>query len=128
MNNPDIDWVPEKWEESVNSVLDNAYTYGRTAISEGVRFNNLLFFLILLRTCYRFISSFNQIRGLVKDLEPSKAEQMEKKVLELWDRLYQAWMMSNADPNLVGPVVDAGSAYYAWENFKESFGKMPLRE
>lgn len=43
MNNPDIDWVPEKWEESVNSVLDNAYTYGRSAISEGVR--NLLFLL-----------------------------------------------------------------------------------
>jgi len=38
MNNPDIDWVPEKWEESVNSVLDNAYTYGRSAISDGVRF------------------------------------------------------------------------------------------
>lgn len=102
MNNPDIDWVPEKWEESVNSVLDNAYTYGRTAISEG-------------------------IRGLVKDLEPSKAEQMEKKVLELWDRLYQAWMMSNVDPNFVGPTVDTESAYFAWENFKESFGKMPLQ-
>ncbi|EFN72400.1 Transmembrane protein C9orf5 [Camponotus floridanus] len=101
MNNPDIDWVPEKWEESVNSVLDNAYTYGRSAISEG-------------------------IRGLVKDLEPSKAEQMERKVLELWDRLYQAWMMSNADPNFVGPVVDTVSAANAWENFKESFGKMPL--
>ncbi|KMQ90197.1 transmembrane protein c9orf5 [Lasius niger] len=101
MNNPDIDWVPEQWEESVNSVLDNAYTYGRTAISEG-------------------------IRGLVKDLEPSKAEQMEKKVLELWDRLYQAWMMSNVDPNFVGPTVDTVSAYSAWENFKDSFGKMPL--
>ncbi|KYN00909.1 Transmembrane protein C9orf5 [Cyphomyrmex costatus] len=82
MSNPDIDWVPEKWEESVNSVLDNVYTYGRSAISDG-------------------------IRGLVKDLEPAKAEQMEKKVLELWDRLYQAWMMSNMDPNLVGPTVDA---------------------
>ncbi|GAB1868017.1 Transmembrane protein C9orf5 [Camponotus japonicus] len=101
MNNPDIDWVPEKWEESVNSVLDNAYTYGRSAISEG-------------------------IRGLVKDLEPSKAEQMERKFLELWDRLYQAWMMSNTDPNFVGPVVDTVSAANAWENFKESFGKMPL--
>jgi len=44
MNNPDIDWVPEKWEESVNSILDNAYTYGRTAISDGV--------------CKRFISFF----------------------------------------------------------------------
>ncbi|XP_018397233.1 PREDICTED: transmembrane protein 245 [Cyphomyrmex costatus] len=101
MSNPDIDWVPEKWEESVNSVLDNVYTYGRSAISDG-------------------------IRGLVKDLEPAKAEQMEKKVLELWDRLYQAWMMSNMDPNLVGPTVDAMSAYSAWESFKDSFGKTPI--
>ncbi|XP_012529068.1 transmembrane protein 245 isoform X2 [Monomorium pharaonis] len=101
MNNPDIDWVPEKWEESVNSVLDNAYTYGRSAISDG-------------------------IRNLVKDLEPAKAEQMEKKVLELWDRLYQAWMMSNEDPELVGPTVDVMSAYSAWESFKETFGKTPL--
>ncbi|KAL0116415.1 hypothetical protein PUN28_009802 [Cardiocondyla obscurior] len=38
MNNPDIDWVPEKWEESVNSILDNAYTYGQSAISDAVRF------------------------------------------------------------------------------------------
>ncbi|XP_012227122.1 transmembrane protein 245 isoform X2 [Linepithema humile] len=96
MNNPDIDWVPEKWEESVNSVLDNAYTYGRSAISDG-------------------------IRGLVKDLEPAKAEQMEIKVLELWDRLYQAWMMSNTE-NLVGPTVDIMSAYSAWESLKESLG------
>lgn len=38
MNNPDIDWLPEHWEDSVNSVLDNAYTYGRSAISDGVRY------------------------------------------------------------------------------------------
>lgn len=37
MNNPDIDWLPEQWEDSVNTVLDNAYTYGRSAISDGVR-------------------------------------------------------------------------------------------
>ncbi|KAL6267048.1 hypothetical protein P5V15_000124 [Pogonomyrmex californicus] len=99
MNNPDIDWVPEKWEESVNSVLDNAYTYGRSAISDG-------------------------IRGLVK--EPVKAEQMEKKVLELWDHLYQAWIMSNVDPNLVDPTADFTSVYSTWESFKENFGKTPL--
>lgn len=38
MNNSDIDWLPEEWEDSVNSVLDNAYTYGRSAISDGVRY------------------------------------------------------------------------------------------
>ncbi|XP_015514902.1 transmembrane protein 245 isoform X1 [Neodiprion pinetum] len=102
VNNADIDWVPEQWEDSVNSVLDNAYTYGRSAISDG-------------------------IKGLVKDMEPIKAEMMEKKVLELWDRLYQAWMMSNADPAMVGPTVDADAAYSVWESFKDSFGKAPLQ-
>uniref|UniRef100_V9IG83 Transmembrane protein C9orf5 n=2 Tax=Apis cerana TaxID=7461 RepID=V9IG83_APICE len=102
MNNPDIDWLPEHWEDSVNSVLDNAYTYGRSAISDG-------------------------IKGLVRDLDATKADQMEKKVLELWDRLYQAWMMSNVDSDLIGPTVDVTVAYSVWESFKESFGKTPLQ-
>ncbi|XP_011498566.1 PREDICTED: transmembrane protein 245 isoform X2 [Ceratosolen solmsi marchali] len=102
MNHPDIDWVPQQWEESVNSVLDNAYVYGRTAISDG-------------------------IRKFVKDLEPAKAEQMEKKVLELWDRLYQAWMMSNDNPNMIGPSVDVNAAFSVWESLTESIGKSPLQ-
>ncbi|XP_043255430.1 transmembrane protein 245 isoform X1 [Colletes gigas] len=102
MSNPDIDWLPEQWEDSVNSVLDNAYTYGRSAISDGVK-------------------------GLVKDLDPAKAEHMEKKVLELWDKLYQAWMMSNENPDQIGTAVDVTAAYSVWESFKESFGKTPLQ-
>ncbi|KAF3427624.1 hypothetical protein E2986_08370 [Frieseomelitta varia] len=102
LNNPDIDWLPEQWEDSVNSVLDNAYTYGRSAISDG-------------------------IKSLVKDLDAAKAEQMEKKVLELWDRLYQAWMMSTENPDLIGPTVDVTAAYSVWESLNESFEKPPLQ-
>ncbi|XP_014232142.1 transmembrane protein 245 isoform X1 [Trichogramma pretiosum] len=101
MNHPDIDWVPEQWEDSVNSVLDNAYMYGRGAISDG-------------------------IHKLVKDLEPNKAEHVEKKFLELWDRLYQAWMMSTNDEDMIGPTVNAHVAYSAWESIKDGFGKTPL--
>ncbi|XP_014609839.1 PREDICTED: transmembrane protein 245 [Polistes canadensis] len=101
INNPDIDWVPQEWEESVNSVLDNAYTYGRSAISDG-------------------------IRKLVKDLDSAKTEQMETKVLELWDRLYQAWMMSNEKPDLIGPTVDSAAAYSVWESFRDNYGSLPL--
>ncbi|XP_034941416.1 transmembrane protein 245 isoform X2 [Chelonus insularis] len=102
VNNPDIDWLPKQWEESVNSVLDNAYTYGRSAIADGVK-------------------------KLVKDLEPSKAELLEKKVLELWDRLYQAWMMSDEPADMIGPTVDVAAALSVWESFRESFGKVPTQ-
>lgn len=103
VNNPDIDWVPEQWEDSVNSVLDNAYTYGRSAISDGVK-------------------------NLVKDLEPAKAEMLEKKVVELWDRLYQAWMMSDEGSDMIGPTVDVTAALSVWESIRDSFGKMPTRK
>lgn len=67
---------------------------------------------------------------MVKDLDAAKADQMEKKILELWDRLCQAWMMSmsNENSNLIGPTVDITAAYSAWESFKETFKKTPLRK
>lgn len=64
------------------------------------------------------------MKSLVKNLEPAKAELMEKKVLELWDRFYQAWMMSSENSDLIGPTVDMDSV---WESFKDSFGKTPFR-
>lgn len=100
VNNPDIDWLPQQWEESVNSLLDNAYTYGRTAISDGVK-------------------------GLVKDMERTKAEIIEKKVIELWDRLYQAWMQSTESDDLIGPTVDVSAALSVWQSLTENYNKIP---
>ncbi|KAF7991955.1 hypothetical protein HCN44_010756 [Aphidius gifuensis] len=100
VNNPDIDWLPQQWEESVNSLLDNAYTYGRTAISDG-------------------------IKGLVKDMEHTKAEIIEKKVIELWDRLYQAWMQSTEPDDLIGPTVDVSAAATVWQSLIENYNKIP---
>lgn len=68
MNNPDIDWVPEKWEESVNSVLDNAYTYGRSAISDGVRLIFCLFFFVHTNT------RFSQLLDDLPNLDPRSCE------------------------------------------------------
>lgn len=53
---------------------------------------------------------------------------MEKKFLELWDRLYQAYMMSDSNSDMIGPSVDMDTAYSAWESLKEGFGKSPYRE
>lgn len=103
VHNPDIDWVPEQWEDSVNSVLDNAYTYGRSAIAHA-------------------------LKNVAKDVEPVKAEIMERKVLELWDRLYQAWMMSHDNSDTIGPSVDIDAAFSVWESLKESFVKSPSRK
>lgn len=56
LNHPDIDWVPEHWEESINSVLDNAYVYGRTAISDGV---SIFYFFMLIHHCLSLFNTLN---------------------------------------------------------------------
>ncbi|KAJ9599934.1 hypothetical protein L9F63_009762 [Diploptera punctata] len=76
--------VPEDWQEKVNSILDNAYMYGRDGISK-------------------------MVRGWMKNVEEEKAVQFEKQILELWDRVYQAWLMSSTEKT-VGPVFETFAA------------------
>jgi len=64
---PEINKVlPEGWQGIMDSMAGNAYLYGRESIT-------------------------NMIRDSISEKNPAKAEQIEKQVIELWDRIYLAW-------------------------------------
>ncbi len=48
--------------------------------------------------------------------EEDKINELERFVLELWDRIYQAWLASNAE-NIVGPKVTSDAVYQIWDSF-----------
>lgn len=61
---------------------------------------------------------------MMKDVDDQKAALLEKHILELWDRVYQAWMMSSAEPS-VGPTVTTGAVFASWDNFIDGIQKTP---
>ncbi|KDR24460.1 transmembrane protein 245 isoform X2 [Zootermopsis nevadensis] len=91
--------VPDDWQDKMNDILDNAYTYGREGISK-------------------------MVRGWMKDVDNQKAALLEKQILDLWDRVYQAWMMSSGEPS-VGPTVTTGAVFTSWDNFMDGMQKTP---
>jgi hypothetical protein len=60
----------------------------------------------------------------MKDVDDQKAALLEKQILELWDRVYQAWMMSSAEPS-VGPTVTTGAVFASWDKFIDGMQKTP---
>jgi hypothetical protein len=60
----------------------------------------------------------------MKDVDDQKAALLEKHILELWDRVYQAWMMSSTEP-VVGPTVNTGAVFASWDNFIDGIQKTP---
>jgi hypothetical protein len=60
----------------------------------------------------------------MKDEDDQKAALLEKHILELWDRVYQAWMMSYSEP-AVGPTVSTGAVFASWDNFIDGIQKTP---
>ncbi|XP_019872983.1 transmembrane protein 245 isoform X2 [Aethina tumida] len=98
VHNPELrQLLPPAWDDTVDSILDNAYQYGREGISKGVR-------------------------SILSDVETSKSEKLEKQVLELWDRVYQNWMSSE---NTGGPKVTEDAVRSSWENFINDIQKSP---
>ncbi|XP_052124652.1 transmembrane protein 245 isoform X2 [Frankliniella occidentalis] len=93
--------LPEGVQEKLHLVLDNAYLYGRQSIS-------------------------SMVHAMLKNADADKAELLEQRVLELWDRIYQAWMMTSSElPGAMGPKVSSSAVYASWESFLDGVMKTP---
>ncbi|XP_034834039.1 transmembrane protein 245 isoform X2 [Maniola hyperantus] len=88
-------YLPEGWEEKLDSLIDNAYTYGREGISTGI---------------------MRYVKSILKEGDPEKIARVEQQVLELWDRVYQSWV-SGTFASQLGPQVDGSAVQDSWDNF-----------
>ncbi|CAH0550108.1 unnamed protein product [Brassicogethes aeneus] len=98
VHNPELRQIlPPAWDDTMDSILDNAYQYGREGISKTVK-------------------------SMMSDVESAKSEKLEKQVLELWDRVYQNWMSSD---NSHGPKVSDEAVRSTWQDFINDIQKSP---
>lgn len=58
----------------------------------------------------------------MNDVDLAKSAKLEKQVLELWDRLYQAWMSSDDSQ---GPKVTSAAVQHSWDAFIDDIQKSP---
>lgn len=90
--------IMDGWQSQLDSILNDAYAYGRQGISSGVQ-------------------------HWLKDVDAAKATQLEEQVLELWDRIYQAWMTSGTTS--IGPKVTTSAIYASFDSIVEDVQKTP---
>ncbi|KAK9746388.1 hypothetical protein QE152_g6196 [Popillia japonica] len=97
VHNPELrQLLPPTFDDTVDSLLDNAYQYGREGISKVVK-------------------------SIMSDVDPAKSEKFEKQVLELWDRIYQTWMTTDHN----GPKVTQEAVQHSWDRFVTDIQKSP---
>lgn len=101
VHNPELrQLLPPAWDDTVDSILDNAYQYGREGISKAVK-------------------------SMMTNVDLKKSEKLERQVLELWDRLYQTWMMNSSLDNDHGPKVTHDAVRTSWHEFLSDIQKSP---
>ncbi|XP_038206565.1 transmembrane protein 245 isoform X2 [Zerene cesonia] len=96
-------YLPEGWEEKLDSLIDNAYTYGREGISTGI---------------------MRHVKSILREGDPEKIARVEQQVLEIWDRVYQSWVSGHFAAT-VGPQVDGTAVQDSWDNLVSDFTQAP---
>ncbi|XP_060526969.1 transmembrane protein 245 [Cylas formicarius] len=98
VHNPELrQLLPPSLDDTLDSVLENAYQYGREGISKAVK-------------------------SVMSDVDSTKSAKIEQQVLELWDRAYQSWMSSD---DINGPKVTDDAVASSWEAFVRDVQKSP---
>ncbi|KAF2353127.1 hypothetical protein FHG87_016117 [Trinorchestia longiramus] len=104
VNNPQfLALLPEDFSATFSGALDDAYLYGRDWLTKWVR-------------------------DLVGEAEPAKALALEKQVLELWDRVYQAWVVpppATTRAPLHGPVVTSQAVADTFDSLMQGIANSP---
>ncbi|XP_044728821.1 transmembrane protein 245 [Chrysoperla carnea] len=100
VHNPELrQLLPPGIDDTIDSLIDNAYTYGREGISKT-------------------------IRSMMSDVQDEKSAKLEQQVLELWDRVYQSWISAD-NSNIIGPTVTSMAVENSWNTFLEDLRKSP---
>lgn len=101
VNNPQfLALLPEGLGEVVTSALDEGYLYGRQWIA-------------------------TMVRGMLGETDDVKAAQLEKQVVELWDRVYQAWVVAHPETVAPGPVVTSEAVAMSFDSLMEGLKHSP---
>lgn len=81
-----------------------------------------------MHTIYIYQNKFIklQIQHVLRDMDKAKAIEFEKHIIELWDRIYQAWLVGSVESkSTIGPKVTTSAVFSSWDNFLGSLHKMP---
>ncbi|XP_071533777.1 transmembrane protein 245 isoform X2 [Panulirus ornatus] len=117
VNNPQfLELLPEGLGDVMSSALDEGYLYGREWIAS---------MLIEVEGSYPKVNATKVVRGMLGETDEVKAILLEKQVVELWDRIYQAWVAAHPQPQARGPVVTSEAVAVSFDSLVEGLRKTP---